>query len=57
LQSGQVPSNLPHGWNYAKVFGALPQTATPARVHLLAAVVLVMLALLLLAMQRRGLRS
>jgi len=53
LGSGQVPSNLPHGWNYAKVFGALPQTATPARVHLLIGMILVMLGLLLFAGRRR----
>ena len=30
-----VPTNLPQGWNAQKVFGALPQTATPAPLHLI----------------------
>lgn len=35
LQSRRVPRNLPAGWNAQKVFGQLPQTATPASLHLL----------------------
>lgn len=30
-----VPANLPAGWQYEKVFGAAPRTATPAALHLL----------------------
>lgn len=30
-----VPVNLPRGWQMDRVFGALPQTATPALLHLL----------------------
>lgn len=35
LNSQQVPLNLPLGWDQNKVFGALPQTATPAMLHAL----------------------
>jgi Ca-activated chloride channel family protein len=35
IDSKNVPTNLPSGWNAAKVFGAMPQTATPAPLHLL----------------------
>jgi len=37
LQSGAIPTNLPHGWSYEGVFGELPQTATPAPLHALLA--------------------
>lgn len=30
LRFGAVPTNLAQGWRYEKVFGRLPQTATPA---------------------------
>ncbi len=36
LASKQVPTNLPHGWSANKVFGQMPQTATPAPLLLLA---------------------
>lgn len=36
LESGQLPLAMPAGWDAQKVFGhALPQTATPAPLHLL----------------------
>jgi Ca-activated chloride channel family protein len=35
LTKSAVPTNLPQGWKYEKVFGRLPQTATPAGLHLL----------------------
>jgi Ca-activated chloride channel family protein len=37
LQKGALPTNLPHGWSYEGVFGELPQTATPAPLHALLA--------------------
>ena len=33
LDSKAVPSKLPHGWQHDKVFGPMPQTATPAVLH------------------------
>lgn len=51
LHTRAVPTNLPAGWQYDKVFGALPRTATPAPGHLLAG-----LALLALAALARGRR-
>ena len=35
LNSQQVPLNMPLGWGQNKVFGVLPQTATPAMLHAL----------------------
>lgn len=35
LKGGMVPLNLPHGWDGSRVFGRLPQTATPAPLLLL----------------------
>jgi Ca-activated chloride channel homolog len=35
LQKKNVPTNLPKGWSAGKVFGSLPQSATPAPLHLL----------------------
>jgi Ca-activated chloride channel family protein len=39
--------NLPSGWEYEKVFGTAPATATPAGLHLLAGTLLTALGLLL----------
>jgi Ca-activated chloride channel family protein len=76
LAKTQVPTNLPHGWDYAKVFGpageggaalpqpgdlmrkinftgtpldsmSLPKTATPAMLHLLIGLALMMTALIM----------
>lgn len=33
LKSQAIPVNLPTGWNYEKVFGRMPQTATSAELH------------------------
>ncbi len=41
LKSGAVPTNLPAGWKYEKVFGALPQGGTAARLHLLLALTMI----------------
>jgi Ca-activated chloride channel homolog len=35
LDSQKVPLNMPQGWSQEAVFGTLPQTATPALLHLL----------------------
>jgi len=52
LEGGAVPTNLPAGWQYEKVFGSLPKGGTPARMHLMWA-----LFALLAALVARGLRS
>jgi Ca-activated chloride channel family protein len=51
LHSKPVPTHLPKGWSSARVFGNLPQTATPARLQLLLGMLLMLSALLL---YRRG---
>jgi Ca-activated chloride channel family protein len=35
LNKKQIPTNLPHGWSGNKVFGSMPQSATPAPLNLL----------------------
>lgn len=35
LKRGQMPTQLPHGWDAQAVFGELPQTATDAPLHTL----------------------
>ncbi|MEZ5614582.1 MAG: marine proteobacterial sortase target protein [Rhodocyclaceae bacterium] len=45
LQSGAIPTNLPEGWEYGKVFGELPQGATDSRWNLLAGLLTLLLAL------------
>ncbi len=52
LKGGAVPTNLPAGWQYGKVFGNLPKGATPGRFYLLTA-----LLALVLAGAMRGLRA
>jgi Ca-activated chloride channel family protein len=42
LKSAAMPTNLPAGWQYDKVFGQMPATATPAALHLLLGSLLVM---------------
>jgi Ca-activated chloride channel family protein len=55
LSRGNVPTNLPHGWQYGKVFGRLPQTATPAELNLLLGALLSLAAVgLHLRLRRRG---
>jgi len=39
LEAGALPLAMPAGWNYQKVFGQLPQTATPAALHLIYGVI------------------
>lgn len=47
-----LPTNLPAGWEYEKVFGPAPGTATPAALNLLAGACLTVLGLLLFAGRR-----
>ncbi len=35
LKKKQIPTNLPHGWSGNKVFGSMPQSATPAPLNFL----------------------
>ena len=44
LQQRPVPTNLPAGWQYGKVFGRMPSTATPAELYLLLGLCLLCLA-------------
>jgi hypothetical protein len=46
LMKRRVPVNLPKGANQEKIFGELPQTATPAELHLYTALVLLLLTLI-----------
>ena len=46
LKSAAVPVNLPAGWEYEKVFGPMPRTATDAELHLLLGIFLLLLSLL-----------
>ena len=45
LQSGAIPTNLPEGWEYDKVFGELPQGATDSLWNLLAGFLTLLLAI------------
>lgn len=53
LQSGAIPTNLPEGWEYGKVFGELPQGATDSRWNLLAGFLTLLLAIGLYLTARR----
>jgi Ca-activated chloride channel family protein len=56
LKLAAVPTNLPDGWEYDKVFGELPQGSTDSRYAMLTGALMLLLALaMLLAPQRRGL--
>jgi len=48
LDTHAIPVNLPQGQNYQKIFGQLPQTATPAALHLLGGLVLLLMVWLLM---------
>ncbi len=48
LKTKPVPTNLPHGWDYDKVFGTLPQTATPATFNMLIGLFVFMLGMFVL---------
>jgi Ca-activated chloride channel family protein len=51
LDAAAMPTNLPQGWEHSKVFGELPQTATPKTMHLLVALVALLLAGVLVLLQ------
>ena len=48
LKLAAVPTNLPDGWEYDKVFGELPQGATDSRFALLSGSIMLLLALAML---------
>lgn len=48
LKTRPLPVNLPHGWEYEKVFGTMPQTATPALWNMIFGLFMVMLGLFVL---------
>jgi Ca-activated chloride channel family protein len=48
LKLAAVPTNLPEGWEYAKVFGELPQGATDSRFAMLSGMLAILLGLLLM---------
>lgn len=54
LQSGAIPTNLPEGWEYGKVFGELPQGATDSLWNLLAGFLTLLLAIGLYLTARRA---
>jgi Ca-activated chloride channel homolog len=47
LRTGAVPTNLPAGWKYEKVFGTLPKGGTASRLYLLTALLAVALGVFL----------
>jgi len=51
LRTSAVPTNLPHGWTYEGI-GQLPQTATPAPLHALVALLSLLAAAALLRADR-----
>jgi len=51
LRTSAVPTNLPHGWTYEGI-GQLPQTATPAPLHTLVALLSLLAAAALLRADR-----
>ncbi|WP_456403938.1 marine proteobacterial sortase target protein [Thiolapillus sp.] len=52
LDMQSVPVEMPAGWSRAKVFGSLPQTATPAQLYLLLGLAGLFMAMLLLLRRR-----
>lgn len=52
LKLAELPTLLPEGWEYAKVFGELPRGATGSRFALLSGLALILLGLALLRMRR-----
>ncbi len=53
LERKAVPTNLPEGWEYDKVFGELPQGATDSRFALLSGALALLAALLIAGAGRR----
>jgi Ca-activated chloride channel family protein len=54
LKLAAVPTNLPDGWEYDKVFGELPQGATDSRFAMLTGAMLLLFALGMQLAERRG---
>lgn len=54
LKLAAVPTNLPEGWEYDKVFGELPQGATDSRFAMLTGAMLLLFALGMRLAERRG---
>ncbi len=54
LQQKSMPTNLPQGWSANQVFGSLPQSATPAPLHLLLGVLGLLVGWLLSLWPRRA---
>lgn len=57
LTSARLPTHLPHGWDYAAVFGELPRGASDARWHLLLGTLALGAALALAILSRRAGRA
>jgi Ca-activated chloride channel family protein len=53
LKLAAVPTNLPEGWEFDKVFGELPQGSTDSRYAMLTGALLLLLALAMLLAPRR----
>ncbi len=53
LKLAAVPTNLPEGWEYDKVFGELPQGATDSRYAMLTGLLMLLIALGMLLAPRR----
>ncbi len=53
LARADLPTNLPEGWEYDKVFGELPQTGTDSRFALLSGMLSLLLAAILVGWRRR----
>lgn len=53
LARADLPTNLPQGWEYDKVFGELPQTGTDSRFALLSGMLFLLLAAILVGWRRR----
>ncbi len=47
MRTGAVPTNLPAGWKYEKVFGTLPKGGTASRLYLLTALLSIALGIFL----------
>ena len=54
LKLAELPTLLPEGWEYAKVFGELPRGATDSRFALLSGLLLILSGLLFLRRPRRA---
>ncbi len=52
LKKAAVPTNLPAGWKYEKVFGNLPKGATAGEMHLLIAFLATVMGVLALVLRR-----